>query len=71
MKEKNLNKVVLPPVIFPRLKSTSKCPVPAFTSFLLARSNKISNETKKQKNLETEGILSRENCQPGYLVSAD
>ena len=32
MKDTNGNKVVLPPIIFPKFKSTSKCPVPACTS---------------------------------------
>ena len=62
----------LNPVIFPKLKSTSKCPVPACTSCLLARSKKISIVTKKQNIVpEKEGILSRDNYKPGNLVSAD
>ena len=40
MEDANGNKVVLTPVIFPKLKYISKFPVLACTSLLLARSKK-------------------------------
>ena len=48
MEYSNGNKFVLPPVIIHKLKYTSKCPVYACTSCLLARSKKISTGTNKQ-----------------------
>ena len=48
MQDTNGDKVVLPPVIRPKLKPTSKSPVPAFTPCLLAGSKKISIVTKKK-----------------------
>ena len=72
MDEPNGNKVFLPPIIWPKLKSTSKWPVYDCTSWLLERSNKRSTGTKKQTILpEKEGILSCNKYKPQYLVSTD
>ena len=72
MEDPNGNKVVLPPVIFPKLKSTSKCPVPVCNSCLLARSKKRSTGTKKQTIVPEKGvILSCDKYNPRYFVSVD
>ena len=69
MEDPNGNKVVLPPVIFPTLKSTSKLPVPTSTSFLLAQSKKISTGITNHTNVpEKEGILSCDKYKPEYLL---
>ena len=48
MEYPNGNEFVLPSVIHPELKYTSKFTVPACNSCLLARSKKMSIGTKKQ-----------------------
>ena len=48
MEDQNGNRVVLPPIILPKLKSNSKCPVAECTSCLLSQSKKRSIRTKKQ-----------------------
>ena len=48
MEDPNVNKVFLPSVIFPKLKSTSKFPVIACTSCLLARSKNDQLEPRNR-----------------------
>ena len=55
MEDPNGNKIVLTPVIDPKLKSTYKCPVPAFTLCLLARSKKKSIGTKQKIYYTSKG----------------
>ena len=72
MQDTNGDKVVLPPVIRPKLKPTSKSPVPAFTPCLLAGSKKISIVTKKKTIVpEKEVITFRDKHKPVDLVSED
>ena len=71
MEDPNGIKFVLIPFIFPKFKSTSKCPVPTCNSCLSARSNKRPIGTKKNNIVPVkEVILSRNKYKPVYLVSA-